>query len=215
MAATAPIESERITGQAATAGAPTIWHIMQWSASCGFGMGWAACQSFPKWPWSMSVFGGHHAEYVALAVGLAAAPHSSSHTACEHDVLCKAGQTKHPSMKSTNKTLFRNRFMFDEKQKIAQARRPVNIRAHCISNSHYGHLSWRAGVFDRRFGAPRHAAAGDIRPPCGQNENSWHCVQSLTAESGRPGGGVQCRGISTYEKTCSCGGPVHARRQAG
>jgi hypothetical protein len=30
---------------------------------------------------------------------------------------------------------------------------------------HYGHLSWRAGGLDRRFGGPIHAAAGDIRPP--------------------------------------------------
>ncbi len=47
-----------------------------------------------------------------------------------------------------------------------------NDRRRSDSYSHYGHLSWRAGVLDRRVGDPIHAAAGDIRPPCGQDENS-------------------------------------------
>jgi hypothetical protein len=105
--------TERIAGEASTTGVPAIRQIVQWSASCDVGTGLSACQSLQKWPCPPSVFGGHDTEHVSPPCGSEAAPHSSSHSAYEHDALCKAGHTTTPSTKSTNKTLFNNRFMFD------------------------------------------------------------------------------------------------------
>lgn len=109
----APCGTERIAKEAAATGVPAIRHIVQWSASCDFGTGLSACQSFRKWSSPRSVFGDNDTEEVSLPCGSETVPHSSSHSACEHVAWCKAGPTTTPSTKSTKKKLFINRFMFD------------------------------------------------------------------------------------------------------